>query len=174
MTPFRAIRASFVSFWTTNTLGFVSCCKFLLCYLQGEDKTQSAIKYGKDQLHIWNRSYEEAPPPIQTSDPRWPGHDPMYKYVHKSLLPLTESLHDTLMRALPFWHDHIVPTVLQGKRVLYSCHGNVLRAFVYHWENMSNTDIMKLNIPNGIPLVYEFDSSMNPVNHYYIGSGETF
>ena len=98
----------------------------------------------------------------------------MYQYVDRSLLPTTESLHDTLVRALPFWHDHVVPTVLQGKRVLYSCHGNTLRAFVHHWENMSNEDIMKLNIPNGIPLVYEFDRSMNPVNHFYIGSDETF
>ncbi len=145
------------------------------CFVeQGEDKTASAAKYGAEVLHRWNRSYAEAPPAVEKSDPRWPGHDPRYRDVDPRLLPTTESLQDTLHRALPFWHDHVVPAMIQGQRVLYSCHGNTLRAFVYHWEKMSEEDIMKLNIPNGTPLVYEFNEDMTPINHFYIGSDETF
>lgn len=140
--------------------------------LQGLDKAETAAKFGEEQVLLWRRSYDVPPPSLEEDDPRYPGNDPRYAGLSPEELPLTECLKDTVARFLPYWHDTIAPVVKQGKRVLIAAHGNSLRALVKYLDKVSEQDIVKLNIPTGIPLVYELDKEMNPVKHYYLGDDE--
>jgi len=140
--------------------------------LQGLNKSETAAKHGEEQVQIWRRSYDTPPPPVDVNSPHYPGADPKYKYVDKQLIPVTECLKDTVARVLPYWYDSIVPDILNGKRVLIAAHGNSLRALVKYLDKMSDADIMALNIPTGIPLVYELDKDLKPVKHYYLASEE--
>lgn len=137
--------------------------------LQGLNKAETAKKYGEEQVLIWRRSYDIRPPALEKSDRRYPGFDPRYKDLSKYELPLTECLKDTVKRFLPYWFDTIAPAVKSGKKVLISAHGNSLRALVKHLDGISDGEILKLNIPTGIPLVYELDDNLKPIKHYYLG-----
>ncbi len=137
--------------------------------LQGLNKAETAAKYGDDQVKVWRRSYDIPPPSLTKDDPQFPGHDPRYKGVSEADLPLTECLKDTVARFLPFWHERIAPTVKSGKKVIIAAHGNSLRALVKYLDDVSDSDIIELNIPTGIPLVYELDANLRPTKHYYLG-----
>ncbi|HOX08752.1 MAG TPA: 2,3-diphosphoglycerate-dependent phosphoglycerate mutase [Planctomycetota bacterium] len=137
--------------------------------LQGLNKAETAAKYGAEQVHLWRRSYDVPPPALSPDDQRWPGHDPRYAGLAGSELPLAESLKDTVARFLPYWHSVIVPELRAGRRVLIAAHGNSLRALVKHLDNVPDAEIAELNIPTGIPLVYEFDGDLKPLRHYYLG-----
>lgn len=141
--------------------------------LQGLDKAETAAKHGADQVKIWRRSYDIPPPPLTDSDDRLPEKDPRYAHVTSKELPRTESLKDTVSRFLPYWLEEIVPALKAGKRVLICAHGNSLRALVKHLDNVSEEEIVELNIPTGIPLVYELDDDLKPIKHYYLGDAET-
>jgi 2,3-bisphosphoglycerate-dependent phosphoglycerate mutase len=138
-------------------------------FLQGLDKAETAAKFGEDQVKIWRRSYDVPPPPLEKTDSRYPGHDPRYKDVPPGELPVTESLKETVARFLPYWHDRIAPAVRSGKRVIVAAHGNSLRALVKYLDDISDKDIVELNIPTGIPLVYELGEDLKPLRHYYLG-----
>jgi 2,3-bisphosphoglycerate-dependent phosphoglycerate mutase len=138
--------------------------------LQGLNKSETAAKHGEDQVKIWRRAYDIPPPAITEDDPRWPGSDPRYKLLDRSLVPKTECLKDTVDRALPYWFDAIVPAIKMGQKVLIAAHGNSLRALVKYFDKVPDSEITELNIPTGIPLVYEFDKDMKPVRHYYLAS----
>jgi 2,3-bisphosphoglycerate-dependent phosphoglycerate mutase len=140
--------------------------------LQGLNKSETAAKYGEDQVKIWRRSYDVPPPPLTTDDPRYPGSDPRYKDLSTKELPLTECLKDTVARFLPYWHNDIAPAVKAGKKVIIAAHGNSLRALVKYLDNMSDEEIVKLNIPTAMPLVYELDDNLKPIKHYYLGDPE--
>ena len=140
--------------------------------LQGLNKAQTAAKYGDEQVLIWRRSYDIPPPPLDPSDARYPGTDPRYATLSKAELPVTECLKDTVARFLPYWHETIVPTIKSGKRVIIAAHGNSLRALVKYLDNISDQEIVGLNIPTGVPLVYELDSALKPIKHYYLGDPE--
>ena len=140
--------------------------------LQGLNKAQTAAKHGDEQVLIWRRSYDVPPPPLETSDPRHPSHDPRYKGLAPSELPATESLKDTVARFLPYWHQTIAPDIKGGKRVIIAAHGNSLRALVKYLDDVSESEIVELNIPTGIPLVYELDDNLKPIRHYYLGDPE--
>ena len=140
--------------------------------LQGLNKAETAAKYGEAQVKVWRRSFAEPPPVLTPDDERYPGHDPRYAELEKDELPLTESLKDTIARFLPYWHRQIVPDIEEGKRVLIAAHGNSLRALVKHLDGVSEADIVELNIPTGIPLVYELDEKLKPLRHYYLGDAE--
>jgi 2,3-bisphosphoglycerate-dependent phosphoglycerate mutase len=140
--------------------------------LQGLNKAQTAMKFGEEQVLIWRRSYDIPPPDLKKSDKRYPGNDPRYKDLDEKDLPLTESLKDTVARFLPYWHETIAPTIKSGKRVLIAAHGNSLRALVKYLDNMVEDEIVKLNIPTGVPLVYELDQDLKPIKHYYLGDQE--
>ncbi len=137
--------------------------------LQGLNKAETAAQFGDAQVKIWRRSYDTPPPELTADDERFPGSDPRYADVTSEDLPLTECLRDTVARVLPYWEGTIVPTIQSGKRVLIAAHGNSLRALVKHLDNLSEAEIMELNIPTGVPLVYEFDDNMKPLKHYYLG-----
>jgi 2,3-bisphosphoglycerate-dependent phosphoglycerate mutase len=137
--------------------------------LQGLNKSETAAKFGEDQVKIWRRSYDIPPPPLEKTDPRYPGHEPRYKGLSEKELPLTECLKDTVARFLPSWHNSIAPEVRAGKRVLIAAHGNSLRALVMYLDNVSEGDIVSLNIPTAMPLVYELDENLKPVRSYYLG-----
>ena len=137
--------------------------------LQGLNKAETAAKYGDDQVKIWRRSYDIPPPPLDPGDERFPGRDPRYQGVDRKDLPLTECLKDTVARFLPYWHERIAPAIMGGKRVVVAAHGNSLRALVKYLDNISDADIVELNIPTGIPLVYELDAELRPIKHYYLG-----
>lgn len=137
--------------------------------LQGLNKAETAAKHGDAQIKIWRRSYDIPPPPLELSDPRHPSHDPRYRSLTPGELPLTESLKDTVARFLPYWHDTIAPAIQSGQRVLIAAHGNSLRALVKYLDNVPESEIVELNIPTGIPLVYELDANLKPVRHYYLG-----
>ncbi|HHT09315.1 MAG: 2,3-diphosphoglycerate-dependent phosphoglycerate mutase [Atribacterota bacterium] len=141
--------------------------------LQGLNKAETAAKFGEEQVKIWRRSYDIQPPALEKSDPRFPGKDPRYQDLDEKDLPLTECLKDTVARFLPYWHQIIAPTIQTGKKVLIAAHGNSLRALVKYLDNISDEEIVGLNIPTGIPLVYELDKSLKPIQHYYIGDEET-
>lgn len=141
--------------------------------LQGLNKAETAAKFGEEQVKIWRRSYDIQPPALEKSDPRFPGKDPRYQDLDEKDLPLTECLKDTVARFLPYWHQTIAPTIQTGKKVLIAAHGNSLRALVKYLDNISDEEIVGLNIPTGIPLVYELDKSLKPIQHYYIGDEET-
>jgi 2,3-bisphosphoglycerate-dependent phosphoglycerate mutase len=140
--------------------------------LQGLNKAETAAKFGDKQVKIWRRSYDTPPPALTPDDERFPARDPRYEDVPAERLPLTECLKDTVARALPYWEERIVPDVKAGKRVVIAAHGNSLRALVKHLDNMTEAEIMELNIPTGVPLVYEFDEDLKPVTHYYLGDPE--
>ena len=140
--------------------------------LQGLNKAETAAKFGDEQVLVWRRSYDTPPPALEKSDPRWPGHDRRYAGLAASEVPLTESLKDTVARFLPCWHEQIAPAVKSGQRVIVAAHGNSLRALVKYLDNMSEEAIIKLNIPTGVPLVYEFDEALKPLRHYYLGDPE--
>lgn len=140
--------------------------------LQGLNKAQMAEKHGEQQLHIWRRSYDIRPPALEKSDSSYPGNEQKYRdlNLNENDLPLTECLKDTVERFLPFWHDNIAPEVKKGKRVVISAHGNSLRALVKYLDNISDEDITQLNIPTGIPLIYELDKDLRPKGSYYLNS----
>lgn len=140
--------------------------------LQGLNKAETAAKHGEEQVQIWRRSYDVAPPPVDEKSPHWPGNDPKYKNVDKKLIPKTECLKDTVQRVIPYWNEVIVPELKKGKVVLITAHGNSLRAMCKHLDNMSDADIMNLNIPTGMPLVYELDKQMKPTKHHYLATDE--
>jgi len=140
--------------------------------LQGLNKSETAAKFGEEQVKIWRRSYDVPPPALEKSDPRYPGNDPRYKLQAPGELPLTECLKDTVARFLPYWHQTIAPAIQAGQRVLIAAHGNSLRALVKYLDNISEKDILELNIPTGMPLVYELDDDLKPLKHYYLGDPE--
>jgi 2,3-bisphosphoglycerate-dependent phosphoglycerate mutase len=137
--------------------------------LQGLNKAETAEKYGTEQVKIWRRSYATPPPELAVDDDRHPSHDPRYAGLKPGELPATESLAITLDRVLPFWESKVVPELNAGKRVLIAAHGNSLRALVKHLDNVSEEEIVELNIPTGVPLVYELDDNLKPIKHYYLG-----
>jgi 2,3-bisphosphoglycerate-dependent phosphoglycerate mutase len=140
--------------------------------LQGLNKAEIAVQYGDEQVKIWRRSYDIPPPELDMNDERHPRFDPRYADVKKEDLPATESLKITLERVLPYWHSTIAPTILSGKRLLIVAHGNSLRAMVKYLDNVPDAEIPELNIPTGIPLVYELDENLKPISHYYLGDPE--
>jgi 2,3-bisphosphoglycerate-dependent phosphoglycerate mutase len=140
--------------------------------LQGLNKAETAAKHGEAQVKIWRRSYDIPPPALTADDERHPSRDPRYADLKTSELPLTESLKDTVARFLPYWHDTIAPAIRDGRRVLIAAHGNSLRALVKYLDNVSEAEIVELNIPTGIPLVYELDDDLRPIRHFYLGDPE--
>lgn len=140
--------------------------------LQGLNKAETAAQFGDEQVKIWRRSYDTPPPPLDAEDDRFPGRDPRYRSLSPEELPLTECLKDTVARMLPHWHNEIAPAVKSGKKVIVAAHGNSLRALVKYLDNISEEEIISLNIPTGIPLVYELDENLKPIRHYYLGDPE--
>ncbi len=137
--------------------------------LQGLNKSETVERHGMDQVQLWRRSYTTPPPPLQRDDERFPGHDPRYADLSEAELPVAECLKDTVERFLPYWKETIAPDVASGKRVLIAAHGNSLRALVKYLDTVSDDDIVSLNIPTGIPLVYELNDDLTPIRHYYLG-----
>jgi len=140
--------------------------------LQGLDKAETAAKFGDEQVLVWRRSYDTPPPSLEATDDRVSFDDPRYAGLDKSQIPLTECLKDTVARVMPAWNDEIAPAIRAGKNILISAHGNSLRAIIKMLDNISDTDIVGLNIPNGQPLVYELDADLKPIRHYYLGDQE--
>ncbi len=140
--------------------------------LQGLNKAETAQKFGEAQVKIWRRSYDVPPPSLELDDPRHPRFDPRYASLKPEQLPATESLKITLERVLPYWHSTLVPTIKSGRRVLIGAHGNSIRALVKYLDNISEADITELNIPTGLPLVYELNDDLKPVKSYYLGDPE--
>lgn len=140
--------------------------------LQGLDKSETAAKYGEDQVKVWRRSYDVPPPPLDPTDDRFPGDDPRYAGLSKAELPLTECLKDTVARFLPFWHETLAPDLQAGKKIVVVAHGNSIRAIVKYLDEVSENEIVGLNIPTGIPLVYELDADLKPIRHEYLGDPE--
>jgi len=137
--------------------------------LQGLNKAETAARYGEAQVQVWRRSYDIQPPSLATTDPRYPGLDPRYKNLNPTDLPLTECLKDTVARFLPYWETTIAPAIQTGQKVVIVAHGNSLRALVKYLDQIPDADIINLNIPTGIPLVYELDGQLKPVAHHYLG-----
>ncbi len=137
--------------------------------LQGLNKAETAEKHGEEQVLVWRRSYDIPPPDLEKTDERYPGNDPAYRDVNEADIPTTESLKLTVDRFLPYWFDTIAPAIKSGKKVLIAAHGNSLRALVKYLDEMSEEAIIKLNIPTGVPLVYELDKDLRPIKHYYLG-----
>ena len=140
--------------------------------LQGLNKKETAAKYGDEQVLLWRRDYNTRPPELEKTDERYPGNDPVYSNVPPEDLPVSECLKDTVERFLPYWKETISKDVAAGKNVLISAHGNSLRALVKYLDNIPDEEIVSLNIPTGIPLVYELDDDLKPIRHYYIGDPE--
>jgi 2,3-bisphosphoglycerate-dependent phosphoglycerate mutase len=140
--------------------------------LQGLNKAETAARFGEAQVKIWRRSYDTPPPPLEPADPRFPGRDPRYRTLAPSELPLTECLKDTVARFLPYWNGTIGPAIRSGKKVIVAAHGNSIRALVKYLDDVSDADIVELNIPTGVPLVYELDADLKPLRHYYLGDQE--
>jgi len=140
--------------------------------LTGLDKAETAAEHGDEQVFIWRRSYVTPPPPLEESDERHPKHDPRYADVPRERLPATESLKTTVERVVPYWNETIAPQIRAGKRVIIAAHGNSLRALVKHLDQISDEDIAGLNIPTGVPLVYELDDDLKPIKHSYLGDPE--
>lgn len=137
--------------------------------LQGLNKEETARKHGEEQVKIWRRSYDIQPPALKRNDPRYPGNDPKYRDLPKKDIPTTECLKDTVERFLPYWKKEIIPTMKKGKKVIIVAHGNSLRALVKYLDHIPDEDIVELNIPTGVPLVYELDKQLKPMRHYYLG-----
>ncbi len=140
--------------------------------LQGLNKAETAARYGEAQVKLWRRSYDIRPPALEESDPRYPGHDPRYRHLAKDQIPRTECLKDTVARFLPCWKEVIAPSIRSDQRVLIVAHGNSLRALVKFLDEIPENDIVELNIPTGMPLVYELDEQLKPLRHYYLGNPE--
>ncbi|HUF48276.1 MAG TPA: 2,3-diphosphoglycerate-dependent phosphoglycerate mutase [Vicinamibacterales bacterium] len=140
--------------------------------LQGLNKAETAARHGDAQVKIWRRSYDIPPPPLAADDPRHPSHDPRYQSLEAADIPAGESLEDTVARFLPCWSDAIAPAIRAGRRVLVTAHGNSLRALIKHLDGISDADIAELNVPTGIPLVYELDERLVPIRHFYLGDAE--
>ncbi|MFW6211004.1 MAG: 2,3-diphosphoglycerate-dependent phosphoglycerate mutase [bacterium] len=140
--------------------------------LQGLNKAETAEKHGEEQVKIWRRSYAVRPPALEKNDERLPGNDPKYADLRQEELPAAECLKDTVERVLPYWNKNIAPLAKKGKKIIISAHGNSLRALVKYFDDMTDEEVMGLNIPTGIPLVYEFDNNMMPQKHYYLGDPE--
>ena len=136
--------------------------------LAGLNKAETAAKYGDEQVHIWRRSYDIRPPLLDPNDPRTSFNDPRYSKLKKEEIPLGECLKDNVARVLPLWEESIAPALRSGKRVLIAAHGNSIRSLVKYLDNVSDSDIMEINIPNGIPLVYELDDNLKPIKHFYL------
>ena len=136
--------------------------------LQGLNKAETAARHGEEQVHVWRRSYDIPPPALETEDERWPGRDPRYRDLAPEEIPLAESLKDTVRRFMPYFHQEIAPAIRQGRRVLIAAHGNSLRELVKHLDNISDQAITTLNIPTGVPLVYEVDGDLKPGRSYYL------
>jgi 2,3-bisphosphoglycerate-dependent phosphoglycerate mutase len=170
----RAIRTLYFSLYETDQLWIPVKKSWRLNErhygaLQGLNKSETAKKEGEEQVKIWRRSYDVQPPALSEDDERFPGNERKYDDLDKSLLPKTECLKDTVERFLPLWHEEIAPTIKTGKRVIIAAHGNSLRALVKYLDNVSEEEIVGLNIPTGIPLVYELDDNLKPIKHYYLG-----
>jgi 2,3-bisphosphoglycerate-dependent phosphoglycerate mutase len=140
--------------------------------LQGLNKAETAKKYGDEQVLVWRRSYDTPPPVLDASDPRWEGGDRRYAGLAPGQVPLTECLKDTVARVLPFWNESMAPAIRSGQRVMVAAHGNSIRALVKYLDGISDSEIVGLNIPNGIPLVYELDENLQPLRRYYLGDAE--
>ena len=140
--------------------------------LQGLDKAETARKYGDAQVLVWRRSYDTPPPSLEATDPRSERSDIRYAKLQADQVPLTECLKDTVSRVLPFWNESMAPAIKSGKRIVVAAHGNSIRALIKYLDNISDDDIVGVNIPNGIPLVYELDADLKPVRHYYLGDAE--
>ena len=140
--------------------------------LQGLNKAETAKKYGDEQVLVWRRSYDTPPPALEPTDSRSERGDARYARLKPEEIPLTECLKDTVARVLPFWNESMAPAILAGKRLLVSAHGNSIRALVKYLDNISESEIVGLNIPNGIPLVYELDAQLKPIRHYYLGDAD--
>ncbi len=136
--------------------------------LQGLNKAETAKQFGDHQVLLWRRSYDVQPPALQRTDERYPGKDPRYKFLSDDELPVTESLADTVKRFLPYWQNSIAPVIKKGKQVIIVAHGNSLRALVKYLDNITESDIVNLNIPTGIPLVYDLNDELKPIKHYYL------
>src|SRR5258708_5455172 len=137
--------------------------------LQGLNKSETAAKFGEAQVQVWRRSYSDPPPPLSPTDERHPQHDRRYQDLKRNELPASESLKDTVARFLPYWHETIAPVIRDGERVIIAAHGNSLRALVKYLDDVSDEDIVGLNIPTGVPLVYELDEKLRPIGHRYLG-----
>lgn len=140
--------------------------------LQGLNKVETVEKHGLDQVQVWRRSYDIRPPALTPDDPRYPGRDPRYAGLNFKDIPLTECLKDVVARFLPYWNETLAPAVQSGRRVLIAAHGNSLRALVKHLDRISDEEIVGLNIPTGVPLVYELNNDLKPIRHYYLGDPE--
>ena len=140
--------------------------------LQGLNKAEMAAQYGDEQVHIWRRSYATPPPPLEKTDPRYPGNDPRYRGLAEADIPVTESLKDTVARVIPYWQGTIAPALRAGRKLIVAAHGNSLRALVKYLDDISDDEIVSLNIPTGVPLVYELNEQLRPVTHYYRGDPE--
>ena len=140
--------------------------------LQGLNKAETAERYGMEQVMLWRRSYDVRPPTLDPGDERSPAKDPRYSELRKEEIPLTECLKDTVARVLPFWHSTIAPTVQSGRRLIVAAHGNSMRALVKYLDNIPDEEIVGLNIPTGIPMVYEFNDDMSPIRRYYLGDSD--
>lgn len=140
--------------------------------LQGLNKAETAEKHGEDQVKVWRRSYDTQPPALETSDERWPGHDRRYADLNPSEIPATECLKDTVERVVPYWENEIAPQIKAGKRLIIAAHGNSLRAMVKFLDGISDDDIVGVNIPTGMPMVYELDENLKPISKKYIGDPE--
>ena len=140
--------------------------------LQGLNKAETAAKHGEAQVKVWRRGYDTPPPPLALDDPTHPGNDRRYASLAPTELPRTECLKDTVERFLPYWHEAIAPSIRKGQRVIVGAHGNSLRALVKYLDGISDHDIVELNIPTGIPLVYELDADLKPLRHFYLGDAE--
>jgi 2,3-bisphosphoglycerate-dependent phosphoglycerate mutase len=136
--------------------------------LAGLNKTETAAKYGDEQVHIWRRSYDVRPPLLDPNDPRTSYSDPRYAKLKREEIPLGECLKDNVARVLPLWEESIAPALRSGKRVLIAAHGNSIRSLVKYLDEVSDSDIMEINIPNGVPLVYELDDNLKPIKHFYL------
>jgi len=141
--------------------------------LQGLNKAETAQQHGEEQVKIWRRSYDIPPPVLEKSDERYPGNDPRYKQLSEQELPLTESLKETVARVMPAWNETIAPAIKSGKKVIIAAHGNSLRALVKYLDDISESEILGLNIPTGMPLVYELDAALKPIKRYYLGDEES-
>ncbi len=137
--------------------------------LQGLNKAETAAKHGDDQVKIWRRSYDIPPPALEVSDERWPGHDRRYADLPQSALPLTECLKDTVERVVPYWEQEICPKIRAGRRIVIAAHGNSLRALIKHLDGISDEEIVEMNVPTGMPLVYELDAELRPLSKRYLG-----
>ncbi len=140
--------------------------------LQGLNKSETASKYGEEQVRIWRRSYDVRPPELNPADPMFPGNDPLYASIPRAELPLAECLKDTVSRVLPYWEKEVLPAMGEGKRPIISASGNSLRAIVMHLDGLTPEQIIQLDLPTGIPLVYELDDSLAPIRHYYLASND--